>query len=752
MDEKLKIIISAQITEAQKNLKDIQNQLGEVGEKSSKNSEKFKKAMSAIGNAAKEAAKITAKAFVALGSGVAALAGAAVKSYADYEQLVGGVETLFKDSAGIIQEYANEAYKTAGLSANEYMEQATGFSASLLQSLGGDTKAAAELTNQAIIDMSDNANKMGSDIESIQNAYQGFAKQNYTMLDNLKLGYGGTKQEMERLLADAEKLTGVKYDISNFSDIIEAIHAVQDEMDITGTTAKEASTTISGSIGMVKASWSNLLVSIADDNADFDTLINNFIESVSTAGKNILPRVEIALNGVATLIDKLFPVIMEKIPPVILSVLPKILNAATNIITALIEGLVQAFPKVVETLSSLLPGIVETLVALIPKITGAILDALPMLLSTVIKVISAIIQGLAEVLPQIIEQVVAILPEIIDALIDGIPLLLEASIQLFMALVKAIPQIIPPLIDALPQIINTIINAVTEFLPQLIDASIELFMAFVEAIPEIIPALIDALPQIIDAIIDATIKLIPELLKAAVKLFMAYVEAIGKIIPKLIIALGDIIQTVNTHLKEKISQIFEKIKNTMKDKIESAKTSVVDTFTSLKSNISDKIKEIKDNVSEKFNAIKEGITKPIEKAKETVKELIDKIKSCFNFKWSLPKLKLPHISISGRFSLFPLSVPRFSIQWYKNGGVFDNPTLFSYGGKIGGLGENGAEAVVPLEKNTKWLDRLASMLAEKQGGSRPIVLQVDGRTFAEISVESINQLTRQRGSLPLKLV
>ena len=230
---------------------------------------------SAMGSAISAVGKFSAAAVAAGATAVAALTKSAVESYADYEQLVGGVETLFKDSAGIVQEYAANAFQTAGLSANDYMETVTGFSASLLQSVGGDTEEAARIADQAITDMADNANKMGSSIESIQNAYQGFAKQNYTMLDNLKLGYGGTKQEMERLLADAEKLSGVHYDISNLNDVYEAIHVVQGELGITGTTAEEASTTIQGSAAAMKAAWQNMLTGIADENADYHVFIRD---------------------------------------------------------------------------------------------------------------------------------------------------------------------------------------------------------------------------------------------------------------------------------------------------------------------------------------------------------------------------------------------------------------------------------------------------------------------------------------------
>ena len=265
----------------------------------------LKSALTALGGGAAVAVAAATTAAVALGK-------ASLEGYAEYEQLIGGVETLFKDSAGTVQEYAANAYKTAGLSANEYMETVTSFSASLLQSLGGDTEKAAQYADKAITDMSDNANKMGSSMESIQTAYQGFAKQNYTMLDNLKLGYGGTKSEMERLILDAEKLDSsfkasrdTNGDLAmSYSDIVDAIHIVQTDMGITGTTAKEASTTIQGSLQSAKAAWSNLVVGIADENANLEELVNNFVESVVTAGQNILPRIEIILQGMSQMLSQ----------------------------------------------------------------------------------------------------------------------------------------------------------------------------------------------------------------------------------------------------------------------------------------------------------------------------------------------------------------------------------------------------------------------------------------------------------------
>ncbi len=272
---------------------------------------KLKSVASGAVNGLKTAFVSVTAAVTATSAAVGVFAKQALNAYGDYEQLTGGVETLFKDSADIVMNYANNAYKTVGLSANEYMETVTGFSASLLQSLGGDTEKAAHVADQAITDMADNANKMGTAMESIQYAYQGFAKQNYMMLDNLKLGYGGTKEEMQRLLADAEKLSGQKFDLSSYADIVEAIHVVQTEMGITGTTAKEAASTIQGSVAAAQSAWANLVTGIADENADLDALIDNFINSAATAADNIIPRITQILTGMGQAIQQMSPILSE---------------------------------------------------------------------------------------------------------------------------------------------------------------------------------------------------------------------------------------------------------------------------------------------------------------------------------------------------------------------------------------------------------------------------------------------------------
>lgn len=299
----------------------------------------------------------------AIGAGAAA-AGALVKqavdAYGEYEQLVGGVETLFGDAAQAVQENAANAFKTAGMSANDYMNTTIALSASLVQSLGGDTAKAAEIADLAITDMSDNINKMGTSAEMVQNAYRGFVRQNFTMLDNLALGYGGTKEEMVRLLSDAEKISGVKYDISSLADMIQAIHVVQTEMNITGTTAKEAATTIQGSVNSMKAAWQNLIVGVADDNQDFDKLMDDFVDSVETAGDNIIPRVEKSLDGVATLVEKGSQKIIPKAIQVSTKNLPKFVNAGTKIVTALAQGITKNAPALLKAGTNALSNLIKT--------------------------------------------------------------------------------------------------------------------------------------------------------------------------------------------------------------------------------------------------------------------------------------------------------------------------------------------------------------------------------------------------------
>lgn len=319
------------------------------------------------------AAKIGGAAIAAAGAAAVAITKQAVENYGEYEQLVGGVETLFKSSADTVMQYAANAYQTAGMSANEYMTTVTAFSASLLQSMGNDTDAAAEKANLAITDMSDNANKMGSSMESIQNAYSGFAKQNYTMLDNLKLGYGGTKEEMQRLLDDANALNAAQgnytnYTISSYADIVDAIHTVQTEMGITGTTQLEASTTIQGSIASMKAAYDNFITGLGDENANMAELITNLLGRTVTVAENLLPVVERLLENIGVVVQEKGPEMIEKFVGYAVEKLPRVIELGMKMVLAIVSGLADNLPQIVRSVLDMMATIVKTFVSSLPDI------------------------------------------------------------------------------------------------------------------------------------------------------------------------------------------------------------------------------------------------------------------------------------------------------------------------------------------------------------------------------------------------
>lgn len=423
---------------------------GDIDESSSK----AEKLSSKIGKGLGVAAKIGAAAIGAAATAVGALTKKSLEEYAEYEQLVGGVETLFKDSADVVKQYANNAYQTAGLSANDYMETVTSFSASLLQSLGGDTEAAAKQADLAVTDMADNANKMGTAMGDIQNAYQGFAKQNYTMLDNLKLGYGGTKEEMQRLIDDANALNAAQgnltnYSIDSYSDIVSAIHDVQTEMGITGTTAKEASTTIQGSLSPMKSAWANLLTGIGDDSQDLDKLINNFVESTGTAAENILPRLEQILIGVGKLAERLAPVVAAAIPGLVTTVLPNLVQSGISMVGAILQGLVQMLPQIIQY------GI-DMVITLIESISS---DP-ESLVETAITLVVTIVSGLIDAIPKLIAAAADLVTGLLMALISNAPNLLAAGLKLVGKIAEGIANSLGEIVNAGAKVVDSIIDGI----------------------------------------------------------------------------------------------------------------------------------------------------------------------------------------------------------------------------------------------------------------------------------------------------
>jgi phage-related protein len=656
-------------------------------------------------------AKWGAAAATAAATATAALVKSAVTAYSDYEQLVGGVETLFKDSASEVQKYAANAYQTAGLSANEYMETVTGFSASLLQSLDGDTKAAAEKANVAITDMSDNANKMGTSMESIQNAYQGFAKQNYTMLDNLKLGYGGTKEEMQRLLEDAEKLSGQKFDLSSYADIVDAIHVVQTEMGITGTTAKEAATTIQGSVNMTKAAWQNLVVGIADDTQDFDVLVNNFVESVTTAGNNILPRVEIALKGVGTLVEKLAPIIAKTVPNIVSTTLPSMIKAGTSMIRALLDGLLKAVPELIpcfkdiinqliEVIVDNLPLIIEAAVTIAGAIVSGLVEALPDILTAGIQLIQSLAQGLTNGIPTILSTAITIVSQLASTLIQNVPQIVQTGIQLLLGLANGILQAVPQLLQELPGIITQMVENILSCIPMIIECGIELLTSLVDALPQIIQSIVAVLPQIINGIIEALLGHIDEIIQAGIKLLVALIDALPQIIDTICKALPQIIEAITGALLEHLDDMIY---------------AGVDLFMALITNLA----EIKNALASKMPEIIASIVRAIG---ECLGEMWEAGKRLMNKLWQGLKEVAPNIASWFKDFLHNLFIQDVNVQVdtsslkssatakitnkstsarkHAKGGVVEK-------GEIALLEGDGAEAVVPLHQNRMWISRVA---------------------------------------------
>lgn len=668
---------------------------------------------------------------VAVGVGVASaavigLGKQAVDAYGNYEQLVGGVETLFKENASTVIKNASEAYKTAGMSANAYMETVTSFSASLLQSLGGDTVKAAEKADMAITDMSDNANKMGTSMEMIQNAYQGFAKQNYTMLDNLKLGYGGTKSEMERLLADAQAISGVQYDISSYADVVDAIHVIQTEMDITGTTAKEASSTIQGSISAMGASWQNLLTGLADPTQNLDQLINNFVDSVITVGDNLIPRVGMILESINKLISSLAPKLVAEIP-----------NIASQLLPSVVEGAVSIMNAIAQTL---------------PQLTDIIVGTLPQFLSGIQQIFTGIIQAL----PSLMQTLVSQLPTLIPMIIDGI-------FGMIVTLASSLGDIIQPIIDNLPQIITSIVDGLLNNLPILIEGAVQLTIAVAQALPQIQMALIQCIPQIIVSIVEALFTAIPVLLEGIgtmfgeawnviVSIFSVAGDFFGNLFSGIINIVGPIfsglgniastiwngIQSIFSVAVEFFSTIFSGVVNTVSGifstivniasniwgGIKSVFSGVVSFFSGIFSGavniitsvfgkivgffsgIWSSIKGIFSRVGEVVgNAITGVVSKAVNGVLSTACRIINGFISAINFAIGIINA-IPGVKIS---KLSKLNVPQL-----EEGGVLKK-------GQVGLLEGNGAEAVVPLEKNTGWLTRIADMLDERMAGRGALI-------------------------------
>jgi phage-related protein len=453
------------------------------------NNDGFKSGLGKLGSIAKTGLKTVAVATGVVASAFAGIVTASVNARGEIEQSLGGVETLFKDSADKVIKNANNAFKTAGMSANEYMQNVTSFSASLLQSVAGDTNKAADIADMAMTDMSDNANKMGTSMEAITNAYQGFAKQNYTMLDNLKLGYGGTKTEMERLLADAQKITGIKYDINNLSDVYEAIHVIQGELGITGTTAKEASETLQGSFSAMKASWNNFLSGAGD--------LSQVVDTATDVVKNVVRIVNEAIPDIVSSISKSLPELLElggeilqQLIQGIITYLPELMNSAGQILSSLAQGIIQTLPQ-------LLPVVLQIIQTLITNLT----NSLPQIIQVGFQVILQLATGIAQMLPTLIPEAVNCIVTLVEGLLDNIDQLIDAGIQLIIGLAEGLINALPTLIEKIPVIIEKLINAIVRNLPKIVEAGIKLVVMLAKGLIQAIPQLLSKIPEIIGAIV-----------------------------------------------------------------------------------------------------------------------------------------------------------------------------------------------------------------------------------------------------------
>ena len=699
--------------------------------------------------------------------------GAGGRSVEEYAQSVGksvsdiqGKYDSLMSAQNVVLENANKAYMTAGMSANEYMDTVTGFSASLISSLGGDTNKAADYANSALVDMSDNANKMGTDMESIKNAYQGFAKQNYTMLDNLKLGYGGTQEEMKRLLSDAEKLTGQRYDISSFADITQAIHAIQTQMDITGTTAKEASTTISGSWGSLKAAFQNVLVGLTTGGDMFDQSLDALINTAVTFGQNIIPAIKGALSGIGYLIEGLAPVIGETIPPLINDLAPTLANSAVSLISSLVNGLTQSATQFSECLSNMI----------IVAVAG-ISSVVPQLLDAASKIVSNLMQGLTNSMPQIVNGAVTLIEGLVDGLVDNVPLLVMGAVQLVASLANGLIANLPRIIDAGVNLITGIVSASYSMMPQIIQNGMQLVVNLAVGLVRAIPQLIAALPRITGAIVKEF---------KSVNWFDLGLQLIKSI--------WEGIKSIGSEMwngvKEKTSELWGGVKNVVSEKLNNIKSAydahggglkgatfaaiegvkeyyrtgydainqltggklgevvnaVGEKMEVVKGKFSEAFGNVKNTVMTIFENIKNGITEKISAAVNKVKEIFGSIADKVSEVWGKIKgiIKAPKIVQKGTVSIAGVStpIPKLGLEWNAKGGIMTRPTAFGYAnGKVQMGGEAGAEAILPLR--TFW-NNLSQYIAESNKGGNTItneikiVINADNKTADEIADDVIN--------------
>lgn len=776
---------------------------------------KMSSVMKGIGSSAIKVGKGLAVAGAAAATAVTALVSKSVGAFADYEQLTGGVETLFGAGGRSVEEYAqsvgksvsdiqgkydslmsaqnvvlenaNKAYMTAGMSANEYMDTVTGFSASLISSLGGDTNKAADYANSALVDMSDNANKMGTDMESIKNAYQGFAKQNYTMLDNLKLGYGGTQEEMKRLLSDAEKLTGQRYDISSFADITQAIHAIQTQMDITGTTAKEASTTISGSWGSLKAAFENTLVSLTTGGKMFDQSLDALVDSAKTFGQNVIPAITGALSGVGSLIESLAPVIVAELPSMVSDILPHLVSATKSLVTGLISQLPALGKAVLDAIPSIFDGMTDVIgESSVGKLKGSF-------------------EGLKNTITDTFSNIGPMLKDFCEGGISTFCDALSTAMDLASGAISVI-EALSPVIGAVAGAIITYKGAV--LLWNAAETAKNVVMGISTAAQWALNVAMTANPigiviVAIGALVGAFIVLwnksegfrnfwinLWEKVKAIVTSAWEGIKAGFEKIKNGISAVKEKVSTMWNGVKEKTSELWGGVKNVVSEKLNNIKSAydanggglkgatfaaiegvkeyyrtgydAINQLTggklgevvnavgvkmeAVKGKFSEAFGNVKNTVMTIFENIKNGITEKISAAVNKVKEIFGSIAEKVSDVWGKIKgiIKAPKIVQKGTVSIAGVStpIPKLGLEWNAKGGIMTRPTAFGYAnGKVQMGGEAGAEAILPLR--TFW-NNLSQYIAESNKGGNTItneikiVINADNKTADEIADDVIN--------------
>jgi len=494
----------------------------EYNKKADKASSSFDSLGSKIAGVGTGIVKATGTALLAVGTAVAGVVTASVKAYGEYEQMVGGVQKIFGDSADAVIANSRRAYETAGMNANAYMETVTGFSARLLQSLGGDTVKASEIADLAVRDMSDNANTFGTDIEMIKSAYQGFAKANFTMLDNLKLGYGGTAGEMARLInetgvmGDAFEATAENVKNIGFDKMIEAVHIAQEGLKITGTTAKEASQTIQGSMNTAKASWQNLLTSLGTGDTDvIKDAMEGLATSVGNAFRNISEIIPTILEGLVSVVAEIGNMDFSGLITGIIAQIPRIIELAVSLVGSLVEGI-----------RNNLPLLVESAISIITTLVKGVLGLLPQILLTGIQIIISLLNGIAEALPEIIPAIVDTVILMVTTLVENLPLIIQAGLQVIIALIEGLVEAIPNLIQFIPSILESIVTAIIKALPMIIVAALQIILALAKGLIVAIPQLVVMIPQIILAISKALISGTGEMIKSGGSLIAGLWEGI----------------------------------------------------------------------------------------------------------------------------------------------------------------------------------------------------------------------------------